>query len=445
MHIGGDPRWPVLDGGPAPVPLGEGHPWVHDGYRMHVAGRGVKLETVRAGAVLLDAIEHDRGDRVTLHADRVESHRGGEAYHRWATALELPLFVWERAGAGEVSWVTPLTDTVVEPSADGTRLTLSARATNERLVFAAHSGAVRVAGNGRMSWNSQGADRLVVLAAAGDADLERSLDLVTRRTIGGLGRQRVQHAEQLHRGGAAMRSAGIPALADAFDWAKIRGDALLGGLLEGTIAGEDASAAQALLAGGLLAAGLSHLPRALRRRHAAGAMAGSGVSAAQLAAWTGDAGIGADATVPIEAPHSGPGQSDDGDIGEVRAHDIAAGQVAAPGVASILSRSIGGIWGVVPDAPRGLVTLAPDPAVLGGSAALSRLRIGRTVLDVRVRSRGELVSVGVRRGSGPPIVMDCTLRGATVAEMLVDGEAVGGTRSRFEVRDAHDVQFHLGG
>lgn len=448
MPPAGELRWPVLQGGPVAITAAGGLAWAHDGYRMHLAGHGPRLETVRAEAVLMAMIEHYVAGAATLHADRVDSHLERGLFHRWATGLDLPLFVWERGAAGTVSWNTPLADGAAEPSGDGTRVVLASPGARTRIAFEALGGALRVADGGRISWTSSGPSRLLALAAEGDADLERSLDLVGRRTVEGLGRQRVQHAEQLHRGGAAMRSSGIPGLSDAFDWAKVRGDALLGRGLDTTVRGRAGEPRLLpLLAEGMLAAGLSQLPRALRRSGLAADVVLPTSYATRFRAWVGD----------DESAESRPGAPRGRPNGSARNRDeregpadlrvpaleaIASGRLDAPGLAEFLMGAIG-LWGVLPDAAHGEITLAPDAARLGSSAALSRLRIGRSVLDVRFRRQGDLVSVAVRRGAGPPVVVDCGLRGVSISEVLLEGEPIAGSRARFEVRDAHDLQFHL--
>jgi hypothetical protein len=158
-------------------------------------------------------------------------------------------------------------------------------------------------------------------------------------------------------------------------------------------------------------------------------------------AWTGEPG--AEAAQRPTAAASPTAEAASGDALKPTATEIASGHAGSHGVASLLIDSLGSLWGVGPDAVHGSVTLAPDVATLGGSAALSRLRVGRSVLDVRMRRRGEVVSLAVRRGSGPPIGVDCTVRGAAVSEVLVDGHAVGGVRARFEARESHDIQLHL--
>ena len=444
MHSAEEVRWPVLDGGPTPVTLAGETPWQHDGYRMHLAGRGARLESVRTQVLMMDEIRHDPGEALALHADRVESHGGRALHDRWATALELPLFVWERTSPGRVSWTVPGPASVAELNSERNRLLLRSAASQTRFVFETSNGEMAVGADGRIIWTAHGPSRLVAIAASGEADLERNLDLLVRRSISGLGRQRAQHAEQLQRGGAAMRSTAHPQLADAFDWAKVRADALLGGPLE-LDAGQHPPGEAIPLAHALLAAGLSHLPRALRRRLLASGDDESVRFGGRTAAWTGELH---DAAEPGTRPELQPAMIESDadvafDLPEVDA--IASGGIESSRLASFLAGAIGTLWGVVPDALNARVTLAPDVTRLGDSAALSRLRVGRTVADVRCRSRGELVSIGIRRGAGPPIVVDCGVRGLSVTDVLVDGVSVAGSRVRFELREAHDVQFHLRG
>ena len=243
-----------------------------------------------------------------------------------------------------------------------------------------------------------------------------------------------------------MRSSGIAGLSDAYDWAKVRGDALLGGGLDMAVRGRaDESRSLALLAEGMLSAGLSQLPRALRRSEATAGVALRSGYAAQFDAWVGESGATDGEGGARLRPAGDSARDGDTALRVPALEEVASGQLDAPGVAGFLAGAIGRLWGVRPDAPRGEVSLAPDAARLGPSAALSRLRIGRTVLDVRFRRQGDLVSVAVRRGAGPPIVLDCSLRGVPFAELLLDGEPIAGARARFDVRDAHDLQFHLSG
>ncbi|HEU4830522.1 MAG TPA: hypothetical protein VFT04_15120 [Gemmatimonadales bacterium] len=434
----------MLEHGPAAVEVTGASAWQHDGHRMHLAGHGTQLESVRAGSLVMDEIRSGRGDALLLHADRAETRRSGKILDRWATALEIPLFIWERTEGGVMSWTTPLSAGGTGLNDTATRLVLRSQASGERLVFEASSGRVAVADDNRITWTAEGPGRLVAIAAMGDADLDRSLDLLNRRTLPGLGRQRAQHAEQLQRGGAALRAATIPGLADAFDWAKVRADALLGAWIAGDRVGLHGPAVHRLLAEGLLAAGLSQLPRALRRQLDTNEGGDPAEYSKMIAAWTGELPGGSDSARSGRRQERERERPADGGHEVIPgSHAIATGQVDASGIASVLAGAIRSLWGVVPDAQRGVVQIAPDLAQLGGSAALSRLRIGRTVLDVRLRWRGEVVSIAIRRGAGPPIAVDCALRSAEVGELLVDGQAVTGSRARFEVRDAHDLQMRL--
>lgn len=431
----------MLDGGPAGLPIPAGWPWRHDGYRMHLSGSGARLDRVVAGFAVMEGIESDSGTALVLHPDRAEL-RVGPARDRLATSLELPLFCWERGAGDAVSWVTPLQAATVEPGAPQSRIVLRSEVTGERVLFETSSGRIAASDGGRLTWECEESSRLIVVAAADEGELERSLDLLARRGVTGIGRQRAQHAEQLHRGGVAMRAAPRASLADAFEWGKIRADALLGGWIAGHRKGMDDAGVALQLADGLLAAGLSQHARMLRRGGPAPGIAGAG-DASGFAAWMGEPPAASDSADDRRTGDpAAPGPSTDL-IAVPDPVDIATGRVGAEGVASFLAGAVRGLWGVEPDAPRAAVRLDPNLQQLGPSAALSRLRVGRTVLDVRLRHRGEIVSMAIRRGAGPPIMMDCTVRGAHADELLVDGQAIGGGRARFEVRESHDVQLHL--
>jgi hypothetical protein len=430
----------VLDGGPAGLPITAGRPWRHDGYRMHLSGSGPRLDHVRAEFLIMEAIESGAEPELVLHADHV-ALRPGPAGERWATSLELPIFFWERGAGGGASWLVPLRAATADVDTARSRIVLRSAATAECALFHASSGRIALSDGGRIDWHAEGPAHLIAIAATNEDDLARSLDLLDRRGAAGLGRQRAQHAEQLHRGGAVMRSAQAGVLAEAFEWGKIRGDAMLGAWIAGDREDVSADHVALRLADALLAAGLSQHARTLRREARAAGAAGTG-EAIRFAAWIGEA----------EGPTGGnqeraagarlaPARIDEIDIPDPG--EVGRGHVGADGVASFLTGAVCGLWGIEPDAPHAFVRLAPDLDRLGLSAALSRLRVGPTVLDVRLRRRGEIASLAIRRGVGPPIMMDCTVRGAEVGELIVDGQVVGGPRARFEVRESHDVQLHL--
>ena len=409
---------------------------------MRFGGRGRTLEWLRTDAWVLEDIRHDEGAELVLRADHVALQHSRGLDERWMTALELPLFAWERALGGTASWSIP-PSAHVETDEAGSRLVLRSQTSDSRMLLEVTAGRLAVSGSGRIVWTSDCPGRLVVLAAADDADLDRTSDLLGRRGITGLGRQRAQHAEQLHRGGVAMRAAGLAGLDDAVEWAKVRADALLGAWLAGEPDERSGEAAAGIrLAEGLLAAGLTHLPRTLQRRGVGEDLPGWHTFEQQFAVWTREP-ESADGGLPATDVFSPSAEAALDRAPAPTAAEIASGRVDAERVASLLIGSLGSLWGVGPDAARGRVTLAPDIATLGEAAALSRLRVGRSVLDVRVRRRGEVVSLAVRKGAGPPIAVDCTIRGAAVRDVLIDGHPVGGMRARFEARASHDVQLHL--
>ena len=430
----------MLDGGPAGLPITAGTTWRHDGYRMHLSGSGARLDQVRAEFSIMQEIESGAGSELVLRADHAEV-RAGPARDRWATSLELPLFVWERGRSGRAAWTAPLGAATADVNAAQSRIVLRSAETGQCVAFETNSGRLTLSDGARIGWEAEGPARLIAIAAVDDDDLARTFDLLDRRGVAGIGRQRAQHAEQLHRGGAAMRSAQAEPLADAFEWGKIRADALLGAWRAGDRNGVSDPHVALRLADALLAAGLSGHARAWRRETRALGAAGADALTC-FAAWIGEA----DDANEAAAVRAVDDRLAPVPIGEVEIPEPAAvgsGQAGADAVATFLTGAVRGLWGIEPDAPHASVRLAPELDRLGSSAALSRLRVGRSVLDVRLRRRGEVASMAIRRGAGPPIMMDCTVRGAEVGELIVDGEAVGGSRARFEVRESHDVQLRL--
>ena len=76
--------------------------------------------------------------------------------------------------------------------------------------------------------------------------------------------------------------------------------------------------------------------------------------------------------------------------------------------------------------------------------SFSRLRVGRTVLDLHYRRRGGTTQITVRRGSGPPIVVDCDAGDPAPAAAELDGIAMGSSRLRFEASGDHEILLHAG-
>jgi len=66
------------------------------------------------------------------------------------------------------------------------------------------------------------------------------------------------------------------------------------------------------------------------------------------------------------------------------------------------------------------------------------------VLDLHYRRRRGTTQISVRRGSGPPIVVDCDVSDPAPAAAELDGIAMGSTRLRFEASGDHEILLHAG-
>ncbi len=110
-----------------------------------------------------------------------------------------------------------------------------------------------------------------------------------------------------------------------------------------------------------------------------------------------------------------------------------------PGVLDVIE----GLWGVTPNALENAVQLAPlfDPA--WDTMALDRLRVGKTVLSVRLRRRFGQVAARLERVHGPRIHVDFRLRGAAAADAVtLDDVELRGGRVGFEVEGNHALVWH---
>jgi len=111
--------------------------------------------------------------------------------------------------------------------------------------------------------------------------------------------------------------------------------------------------------------------------------------------------------------------------------------------AEFASMAIEGWWGVRPDALAGAVRLAPRLPPEWDAMALDRLRVGRTVLRVRVRRRFGTTTMLVERVHGPRIFVEASVRGlpeGAVAE--VDGVPLGAARASFEADGSHTLVWN---
>jgi hypothetical protein len=101
-----------------------------------------------------------------------------------------------------------------------------------------------------------------------------------------------------------------------------------------------------------------------------------------------------------------------------------------------------GLWGVIPDAPRQAVTIAPYLPPAWEKMALRRLRVGATTLDLRIRRRPGRTVLGIERLNGPRIRVIARLRSREAATLVtVNDEPLSADRAVFEVSGAHEVGF----
>ena len=185
-------------------------------------------------------------DRGRLTATPVDVRRalGPGIEERWLVALDLPILVWEIDAAPGTAlaleaalgheWVaadhakpTEHAGLAAEPNAPATlslatpcgRLLLISCDGDDRALSIVSTGAIRVLAETR------GPARLTLIAAEHAADLKRTLDLLARKGLSGLLAQRAQHARLIRDYGVSI-STPLPALDEAFEWARLRADEL---------------------------------------------------------------------------------------------------------------------------------------------------------------------------------------------------------------------------
>jgi len=111
--------------------------------------------------------------------------------------------------------------------------------------------------------------------------------------------------------------------------------------------------------------------------------------------------------------------------------------------AAVASLAVEGLWGVRPNALEGAVRIAPWFPPRWDAMALERLRVGRTVLTVRLRRRFGQVAARVERVHGPRIHVEFHLRGLPAdAVVQVDEVELRGGRAAFEADGTHALVWH---
>lgn len=122
---------------------------------------------------------------------------------------------------------------------------------------------------------------------------------------------------------------------------------------------------------------------------------------------------------------------------------LPAGALDADPPAAVASLAVEGLWGVRPNALEGAVRLAPWFPAEWDAMALERLRVGRTVLTVRLRRRFGQVAARVERVHGPRMHVEFHLRGVPAdAVVQVDEVELRGGRAAFEADGTHALVWH---
>ena len=456
---------------------------------------GAWLEPTKRSAAarrLVFAAAPDRGDvwAPPFRLMRALSLRGNTTAS--GAALELPLAAWtldggidggtaaewtvdlERAGrrgdpgAGAPGWAL---------SDDGARLLAVSPDGRARALFATRGGRLTVEarpGGMGVRCAAAGNQTIVAIGALDQSDLGRTLEHLARRGLAGLARQRIGHDEQVMRGGSALATPDDAAAAARFEAAKLEADAALvelpgigrAPLLHAAGADGGPGAFQTLhacrTALGLLAAGLRDPVRDTLRflsRCAGGSVpaaisldgaitdggSGDALRFLKLArrhfSWTADAALRDElsATVAMAEALAGPGQIQ---AAGARANGSARTE-GDPG--EELRAVIEDVWGIEPDAPNDAIRLRPRLPAGWSRAGLSRLRVGRTILELRFRRRGTVTQLALRRVMGPAISVDCELPALPVEAAELDGVALGSARARFEATGEHELILHGSG
>lgn len=105
--------------------------------------------------------------------------------------------------------------------------------------------------------------------------------------------------------------------------------------------------------------------------------------------------------------------------------------------------AVEGLWGVRANALEGAVRVAPWLPAGWDAMSLERLRVGRTVLTLRLRRRFGQVAARVERVHGPRIHVEFHLRGLPPgASVQVDDVELQGGRAAFEADGAHALVWH---
>ncbi len=560
------------------LPVGAGHSWDLPGRRAVLLGTvdaGLREAWIHPYRVMQDVTLRVDGSATTAvsltvtpeQVVRCSVANSFEVTERWTAALEHPVVVWQveaaeglpvlrewtvdlRAG-GSSDATEPAPDCTLAPNGREAVLRWPGRAF--RLIVDVEGGALAVdlaqRPAVRISVRSSGRCRVRVTGASDDADLERSRQMLARRGLSGLRRQRAEHAGELASYAASIETP-EPELAEAFEWAKVRMDGLLVGTPgvgrclvaeysvadpatgQGDVArhvGQDAC----LVALAQLAVGDRNGPRDTLKflsltqgddgrvieecstsgeaRFGPAAIPHYLLLSARYAAWTGEldflsrrwaairraidfavagrlgslgdapaavwasalaslpplaealghqemaedlathaeaarAGV-PDATLPL-SPLGGDRFRDgrlEQDFGAWRdlASLVRRNEGGARAWAGVAAGAVEGLWGVIPDALEGAVRISPWFPPDWDAMSVERIRVGRTVLSVRMRRRFGQVAARIERVHGPRMHVEFVLRGVpALTTVLLDDVELGGGRVAFEADGTHALVWH---
>jgi len=124
----------------------------------------------------------------------------------------------------------------------------------------------------------------------------------------------------------------------------------------------------------------------------------------------------------------------------------------AASAAMVIAPLVEGLLGVVPDAPHGRLTIAPQLPEVWDRLEVLGLRCGETVCDLKLRKRSGMLSLAIRRTQGPPLrVTVAPLFAAAPSAVEVDGEVLAPEISAwgsgmccsvsFEAQGEHEVTY----
>ncbi len=407
-----------------------------------------------------------------------------ELTERFTVALEQGVVFWSVVADGPVAlslrWESDLRRAAPYPARSsqarvlvvGTaemRVTLSHEPATAQIMAAA--GALTAHGT-RFEVRGEGLARVILAAASTEAELGRALDALKRRKLRAYRQERLLHARRLEER-LTVFEAPDPALVRAFAWAKVRLDRTLAetpGVGRSVLAADPPERARYLtpdacrVAAASLAAGDREIVRDALRFLARGRdrsgrppheTTTSGLSwhdapasesriadlAAHYLAWTGDRPL-LERLWPSLAPAASAVPSI---VTQWRAGEWESALGALhreTDDAALLRGVIEGLWGVVPDALNDALVLEPFLPDPWHEMTLRRLRIGATMLDLRLRRRPGAIALRVERIQGPRLRLAVSLRTRVpLTGLTLNDEPLGGSRAVFDIGAEDEVRW----